>query len=212
MFWTDYVQAQERLSGTFICYDKVPVLVEEVGPEAAVIQNLAKNKRARVTLDDEKWNNFRDLPKLGWFNSVAFGAVVPVHLERRAVNTRNHGLSHQNTVISSVSPDGVQPGRGQTLRDLLSNPGYLETMNGEENYPKLSEVLMGLGAGLRGAAFSSKFCATAEENGMKWLYRHNKRIGFFSGTNSLNLFPGHGYLKEELQATPSFDLSNITEF
>jgi hypothetical protein len=85
-------------------------------------------------------------------------------------------------------------------------------MASEEAFPKLSQILMSLDETPGGVAFSSKFAVIVTEEGMKWLYRKGKRIGFFTGTESLNLFPKNGYYKEELGKCPSFDITNVKEF
>lgn len=212
MFWTDSTQAQERLAGTVVCYDKKPHYIERVDAGTASCLQLGKDKYKNIPLDDEKWNNFRDLPKLGWFNFVAGSKVHPYFIERRAVNSRSHGLNTANTVAYSLQVDGLQKERYNNLTDYLKNEGYQETMNDDAAYPKLSEVLMALDSTPAGVAFSPKFCAVVTSEGMKWLYRNNKRIGFFTGTDSLNLFPLKGFFKEELQACPTFDINNIREF
>jgi hypothetical protein len=219
MFWTDATQAQERLAGTVISYDKKPVLIENIrvdanGKDAADCFILGKNsKRTLIPLEDDKWNNFRDLPKLGWFNYVGEGnKIVPIHLERRAINTRQHGLSNNNVTSVRASLAGVERDRYFNLIDYLGSTGYLETTETDEAYPKLSQILMSLDDTPAGVAFSPRFCVIVTEEGMKWLFRKNRRIGFFTGTDSLNLFPRNGFYKEELQAVPAFDINNIREF
>lgn len=215
MFWTDTVQASERLVGTVVCYDKKPVYVNRVESRSAQILRLSPGyyiDYENIPLSDKKWNDFRDLPKLGWFNFVTRDKVVPYFIERKAVNSRNHGLTASNTNVFVLNPDGLVRDRYAALSDFLRNEGYHETMNSEESFPNLSEILMSLDETPGGVAFSSKFCVVVTSEGMKWLFRRNRRIGFFTGTDSLNLFPKNGYFKEELQSCPTFDISNVREF
>lgn len=213
MFWTDATQAQERLTNSVLCYDKKPVYIDRIDGEGALVIPLeGSSKVKKVSLEDEKWNNFRDLPKLGWMNYVHNDKVSPVFLERRAINSRSHGLTTQNTCAYLLSSDGLSKEKYGSFTEYLKNPGYHETLEDEAAYPKLSEILMALGDTPSGIAFSSKFCAIVTSEGMKWLFRKTRRIGFFTGTDSLNLFPKNGYYKEELEACPSFDINNIREF
>lgn len=223
MFWTDVNQAIERLNGTIVNYDGSPTYIEEaytskkgqVVARAEFLRDNPNEDTKVVALDDEKWNNFRDLPKLGWFNYVrpASEEIIPIFLERRAVNSRSHGLNGNNVSVWGTTNQGVEKQRyGGALRGFFRNPGYLETSQSEEEYPKLTTILMSLGSSPSGAAFSSKFSVVVTEEGMKWLYRKTKRVGFFTGTDSLNLFPKHGFLKEELERCPTFDITNIKEF
>ena len=220
MFWTDVDQANERLTGTIVSYGGVPTYIEEVRTKssgiyarAELLENNDSGTFSNISLEDKKWNKFRDLPRLGWFNCTdELGNLRPVYLERRAVNSRSHGLTNPNTQAWNISNEGILRDRGHSIRGYLRNPGYLETCKGDEEYPKLSTILMSVGEGISGAAFSSKFCVVSTEEGMKWLYRKSRRIGFFSGTDSLNLFPKQGFFKEEIEATPSFDITNIKEF
>lgn len=220
MFWTDAAQASERLTGCVVNYDGKPVYIEEVnlGEDQRTVECkallLEKGTRKRIVLSDQKWNNFRDLPRLGWFNyvSITVGTITPVFLERRAVNSRSHGLTSANTNCYNLTPRGVEREKYANFVDYMKNPGYHETSVDETAYPKLSTILMALGEEPSGVAFSPKFCVIVTEEGMKWLFRKRNRIGFFTGTDSLNLFPKNGFYKEELQSCPSFDINNIREF
>ena len=220
MFWTDANQANERLSGTVVCYDNGPTYIDGVTTErngriVAVAEKLSQPAKGRevIALDDEKWHNFRVLPKLGWFNYITnSGQISPVYAERRAVNTRSHGLNSSNTKFFTTGSNGLERDRAGHVNGYFSNLGYQETCNDDQAYPKLSEILMSLGNDPSGVAFSRKFCVLVTEEGMKWLVRKNKRIGFFTGTDSLNLFPKNGFYREELQAVPTFDINNIREF
>lgn len=219
MFWTDYNQAVERLNGCVVNYDGKPVYLDDFYPEEggkgvtcrALFLASDKSTRKRIELSDPKWNNFRDLPKLGWFNYIT-DRIQPVFLDRKAVNTRSHGLCASNVIVCNVTPRGVEKSKYDHFTEYLKNTGYHETKDSEEAFPKLSEILMALDENPGGVAFSRKFCVIVTEEGMKWLFRKDKRIGFFTGTDSLNLFPKNGFYKEELQACPAFDINNIKEF
>lgn len=222
MFWTDVTQAQERLQGTFVCYDKKPFFIERVdhrddkgGPCAVGVPSSSNGKVKVLSLSDEKWNDFRDLPVLGWFNYIPFGSdiIQPVLIERKAVNSRSHGINGNNTRLYILERDGVkQYPRSFDLMPYFSNEGYQETSVDERGYPNLSTILAALDDTPGGVAFSRKFCVVVTAEGMKWLVRRDKKIGFFTGTDSLNLFPKMGFYKEELQACSSFDINNIKEF
>jgi len=217
MFWTDAVQAAERLTGSVVNYDSKPTLIERVetgrsGPVALARRLGVDADVQSLSLDDKKWNNFRDLPRLGWFNYVGTRLVTPIYLERRAVNTRTHGICNNNTRTYQTRAEGVAATRDQDVTLLFRNAGYQETQHDESAYPPVSEILMSLDAEPSGISFSPKFCIVFTAECMKWLYRKTKRIGFFTGTDSLNLFPKMGFYKEELERCPTFDIQNVREF
>lgn len=217
MFWTDINQASERLVGSIVNWNGEPVYIESVFANTKgqpVASCITEDDTKIIELSDEGWNNFRDLPVLGWFNLVSErkNTVSPIYLERRAVRARIHGLSYNNTKIYRASDQGIENIRDTDLRYYFRNPGYKETMKDVSNYPKVSTILMALSSTPSGVSFSRNFCVIVTEEGMKWLYRKTNRIGFFTGTDSLNLFPRHGFYKEELQACPSFDITKIQEF
>lgn len=219
MFWTDTAQASERLHNSVVNYDGKPTYIEDVFTSNDNVPSchamiLPNSERKVLSLADEKWNNFRDLPRLGWFNYVSSSQkrISPVLLERRAVNSRIHGLCANNVSSYQTARNGLTKERAAYITEYVKNAGYLETMHDESAFPKLSEILMSLDNNPGGVAFSSKFCVVVTEEGMKWLYRKSKRIGLFTGADSLNLFPKNGFYKEELQGCPSFDITNVREF
>ncbi len=219
MFWTDAVQASERLTGSIVNFDGHPTLIDRIesrksGPAALSRKLGGAEDPEYISLDNEKWNNFRDLPKLGWFNYLGgSGKIHPFYVERRAVHTRIHGITSNNTRVFSCKAEGVTANsRDYNVVDLFRNTGYLETCKSDEEFPKVSEILMALDPEPSAVAFAPKFCVVVTDEGMKWLYRKTKRIGFFTGTDSLNLFPKMGYYKEELQRCPTFDIQNVREF
>lgn len=248
MFWTNNEQARERLNESFLLFEGKPCFVNtcynynEVYHEERDAEKIDKKyvvdkgplAQCRfgsgtdyvwISLGHPGWNDFRDLPELGWHNiKLKKNKFDCVFLARRSRNTRTHGLSAHNTTALSLSSlagvpvpavtpreDGRRRGTevfgapGRNISHAFFNPYY-----GKDKAP-LQDILNVLKPG-NGMAYSSKFCVFMCDNNFRWLYRNTDRIGFFSGMDTLSLSPSFGFYREEIMEDPNFTLNNIQEF
>jgi len=217
MFWTDAAQATERLLGSFVCYDKRPFcfldIFEKKEKGLTALGSFAgtQGKEEKLSLDDEKWNNFRDLPKLGWCNVIKGSKTFAMFAERKAIRTRTHGISQNNTSTYFFNGNILGRTRGWTVGSVFNNDGYLETYLDSSRFPKASNVVGNLPF-MQAVAISPVFCIFRSEEGMRWLYRKKERVGFFTGVQTVSLLPPKAFCREELLECSNFDIPNIQEF
>lgn len=228
IFWTDYVQAQERLANTVILYDNNPVYVEGCAPgdpgamdnpdiPRAQIRDLgvlkASTKSSRKILNSPKFERFRRLPNLGWCNMVANPKTGPLFLSRRPVaGSRLHGLANANTRVENFVLNGdafFLDGGGYNLMNVVYDQGFTDMHHGR--YPTLGAVLANIKEN-SGIAYSLDFCVWRDTVGIRWLFHKTNKIGIFTGVDTLNLFTKFAYLRETIMQDEAFTLNNIREF
>lgn len=213
IFWTDAVQAQERLASTVVLYGQYPFYVTGVQPMGADVIAVGTKytedggKNANIKLSDPEFHRFRKLPPLGWSNSVA--NKTGVYFERFPVRSRMHGLSHHNVRARLVATNGDIYNSDERYGQLATDPGYIETCLGK--LPELREVTQVIRPGTS-IAISSKYAVFRDITGLRWLYRETEKIGMFVGADTLMLLENKSYLREELQTDPVITTSNIREF
>lgn len=216
MFWTDYDQAQERLNNSCVLYDGAPFLVAEIrrgdNYEDGVprITGIVKNKPKTTRIDDEKFKKYRTLPRVGWINCVMDKMPRAYLIERRARTTRTHGLSNHNCTVFVVTKNGIVRSDNYNATNIFTTTFFAEAQS-SENYPALAEIIQIIEPNTS-IAYSPKFCVYRCANGVRWLYRGKTRIGYFTGVDSLSLFPKQAFFKEEIMEDPNFTLNNIQEF
>ena len=218
IFWTDTIQARERLTNTVVMYDGEPVLVLDIlsgedyddGVPRAHIQYCAKmtENPQRKRLDSPKFNKFRDLPPLGYLNSPKYGAVF---MERRATRSRLHGLCDSNVgVLYFRKETGYELYRFDGgWKYFYSSEAFVESC--QDVFPTLEEVLLNIKE-CSAIAFSRKFAVYRDELGLRWLYRNEQRIGLFPNAKSLCLISKYKFYREEIMAEPKFTLDSIQEY
>lgn len=216
-FWTDATQAQERLHNTVVLYDDIPCYVAEIVggfedgvPRAVIHMCNAWGTPARKRLDSPKFSRFRSLPQLGFMNRPESRSVYM--FERIAVRTRSHGLANNNTRINMIyqEPNHISIGRAdRNLTQLLQGEDFLRMHKGE--YPNASEILSVLDPG-SALAYSRNYVIIRDTDGLRWLYRGNRRIGFFPGVDTLNLFQKSAFYREEIMEDENFNINTIQEF
>ena len=218
IFWTDTTQARERLAGTVVLYDGLPVYVYDVEdgdnfddriPRANItFCGDTEGKRQRKRLDSPKFNKFRSLPELGWVNHPKYGAI---YLARRAARTRLHGLNSANVKgIFFYNAPEYGTITYERAWDALYNSSYF-TDACADKYPPLEAVLLNVQEG-SAVAFSRKFAVYRDTLGLRWLYREGERIGIFTNANSLNLIEKFKFYREEIMSERKFTLDNIQEY
>lgn len=218
IFWTDSDQARERLTGTVVLYDNLPVYINDIEngenfedgvPRANINFCSDKDgKRQRKRLDSPKFDKFRSLPALGWVNTPKYGAVF---LSRRATRSRLHGLSGANVVGSFFygMPEYCTGTFERAWEYLYNTEAF--TKSCADEYPTLTDILLNVQEN-SALAFSRKFAVYRDTLGLRWLYRETERIGIFTNANSLNLIEKFKYYREEIMAERKFTLDNIQEY
>lgn len=223
-FWTDHIQASERLTGTYVLLENDPIYVREVVPSTSlddlcpemVFIKSGTQGRGRVRLDDPRFSRFRKLPVLGWVNSEKLRKGVL--LERRPVRNRQHGLSDTSVVVGQLYPNR-ESGRDSyqihfnndrpRFSDIASEDGYASACNGK--YPALADVITHIREEST-IAISPIFAVHRDELGIRWLYRLSHRVALISGADSLLLLNKYKFLREELTEDPAISVQNIREF
>lgn len=220
IFWTDLTQAVERLQGSVVMYDGLPVYVHTVldGSDwddgchrATTISCGPKKEEARKKLNSPKFKRFRELPKLGWMNAK----IGAVYMDRRAATTRTHGLKNDNTQVSTfrnMDQEGnpyIRKGGDYTYTHFIYEQGYLDMQN--EKFPSLEATLDNI-VQKSSIAINLKYCVMRDARGIRWLYRNLECVGLFTGTDTLNLLSRHAYLREEIMDDRTFTIRTIREF
>lgn len=227
IFWTDHVQAQERLASTVILYDNEPVYVDGIVGANAGDDNpsipraqirpcgvaKASAKSSRKILNSPKFERFRRLPNIGWMNMVANPKVGPLFVSRRPVaGSRLHGLANPNIRVENFVINGDNfflDGGGYNLQNIMYDVGFSDMHHGR--YPTLAAVLANIKEGT-GIAYSLDFCVWRDAVGIRWLFHKTNKVGIFTGVDTLNLFTKFSYLRETIMDDPAFTLNNIREF
>ena len=220
-FWTDYVQATERIQASVILYDDIPVYVHLIEPHddgipRATISNCGEEKptQVRKQLNSPKFKRFRELPKLGWMNLENRKNTGAVYVQRLNTNTRSHGLSNANTSVSVFNFGKAKDDIGLKFGILNFNHvtpdrGFVNCHKNE--YPSLESILKNIRDG-SSIAYSRDFAIMRDHNGIKWLYRRCDRVGIFTSDDTLCLFNKTSYLREEIMEDKAFTLRYIREF
>lgn len=223
IFWTDGIQAQERLGNTIILYDGNPCYVAGItgpSPETPkipriVIRMVGVPKPVPLTknLDDPLFERFRVLPKVGWMNYVSSPITGPLFISRRPVaGSRLHGLANPNTRVESFTTSGDSfylEGGNYNIQTIMNDKGFVDMHRGE--YPSLGAILANIKEGT-GIAYNRDFCVYRDAVGIRWLFHKTNKVGIFTGVDTLNLFQKYSYLRETIMDDETFTLNNIREF
>lgn len=219
-FWTDVVQASERLISSFVLYDGKPYYVRDIenhsdGCPRAQLRCCETGEDTRKKLNSPLFKKFRELPLQGWYNSSSgYAKGKAVFIARRVVSTRTHGLSSTNVRLHTCRFDQgfVNPTYGLECRiDQLMMPdaGWGKAHRGE--YPSLEATLAKIVKGTA-VAISNKWCIARDEDGVRWLLHKQDRVGIFTGADTLMLFESYAYLREEMMADTCLTVNTIREF
>lgn len=218
-FWTDLDQAQQRLNNSVVLYDDQPVYIEEIRggyednvPRAFINPCDDQSVRKSKMLNSPKFKKFRELPKLGWMNSVN-PKVDAVYLSRRTSTTRVHGLNAENVIVQNFQKTpGVNAklaGGVYTFRNFNFDKGFCDAHNNV--FPSLEKILDKIPENAA-IAYSRLFAVVRDNDGIRWLYRGPEKVGIFTGVDTLNLLSKHAYLREEIMEDKAFTLNTIREF
>ena len=214
-FWTDYEQAVERLQGCLVLYDGVMVYIDQIEPHDDGVPRARLSyldgsaKKERKMLNSPKFKNFREMPKLGWFNHSS-PDVGALYVSRITTRHRSHGLNDTNVSIRRFAgkEHELQPGPYH-LRNIMADGGFNESH--ENIFPSVKNILKNIGE-CQSIAYSRDYCISRDALGIRWLYRKTDKVGLFTGNDTLNLAEKFSFLREEVQEDPLFTLNNIKEF
>jgi hypothetical protein len=214
-FWTDAVQAAERLEGTFVMDRDNVVYIQRIDELDAVFNDpLGKQPQERKPLASEDWSNFRKLPPLGWHN-IDYAPGRPfkrftgaVYLRRRALRTRTHGLNGNNVNVMTFfqAPGQLTVDRNIPLAQVFGDPLFKDPAK----YPRFEEAFDLLRPN-DSAALSNKFALAQDGDGLTWLYRKRQKIGLVPDNGSLLLLRSAKYYVEDVQANAHTLPVNVKE-
>lgn len=213
-FWTDDRQAAERLNKSVVLFNGRPALVHDVFGGAASVSLAPKiHKRKQIPLDDPRWEKFRALPPIGWYNEVRLNDdnsryLSALYVKRNAYRGRSHGLTADNTAYYKVGRD-LGPAQVMRVPAQLLAPSVADGVQG--SYPKFATVLSKCQRG-RAMALSRKWCLFRRDPSLLGLYRKMRHVGYFNTNNqTLYLNPHMLYLVEEIVQDPCLPIENIRE-
>lgn len=211
-FWTDDVQAQERLLESYVMKQNEIVRVTGVRDGMISYSRASDGMAGRLSMKDPAWNKFRKLPKLGWVN-VTLTAPKPVvfaaYLRRSAVRSRTHGLSTANTLVydfMAQNGDTLNKSRVINASHAFQKGAY----NEDKPFPSFEEVYPLLKP--KGSiALSSKLALYKDTKGLVTLYRKRKPVGFVTDIKTLLLFSDSTFYREDIQEDADLLPVNIKE-
>lgn len=211
-FWTDAVQAEERLRGSYVLFGNKVALIQSIsnnrGNPAASIRVYPDNKEEVVLLSDARFNRFRKALPIGWVNSSV--SKQAVFISRAPQRSRTHGMTRSNTQVFHIRKGQFSNAQDYTNYEYVAtDPQYVNAIAGE--FPPLDLVLNKIRSGTT-IAVSSKFAVHRDADGIRWLYIDTDRVGLFTGSDTLLLLSSFSYVKEQLQEAAAFTVSNIKEF
>ena len=121
-------------------------------------------------------------------------------------------MNENNVYIHDFfSPEGaLLPSRFVNATKVFKNEAYVN-QSCQGIYPPLKDVLVTLKE-KTSIAYSSKYAVFMCNEGIRWLYRNKRRIGLFTGVDTLCLFPKASCYREEIMEDPLFTLDKIQEF
>jgi len=204
MFWENLAQANQRLAGCVVNYAGHPVrFPSAIDSRTLAVTKVVDSSSLLVSLDSEDFNNFRDVPRLGFMNLP--GSLVL--LRRMPVRNQVHGLSRSNTEILEYHKTRGFIRSEYNFDRLLANYGkYFDAM-ATGNYPDLSEAYEYSNRN-QPLAITSKYAICCQDDGLKRLYRMSRPIGVVTDRNTIHLTSLTKFWQEDLQET----LGNPTVF
>lgn len=213
-FWTDAVQAAERLVRSHVMYGENVAYVENVAnaeksgqAPIATIVLYPKGERQYKELSDEAFHKFRRLPPLGWVNTKRNKSGI--FLARKPARTRTHGLCDTNVSVGSIQQGSKFQWSEQHFSQIAGDEGYTWSITG--TFPLMADVLNHIRPG-QTFAISSNYAIARDEGGVRWFYREHQRVGLFPGNDTLLLIDKFKFLREELTEDPLITISNIKDF
>lgn len=136
MFWHDLQQANQRLQGSVVLYDGKPIRFRSIESRNVEVLDIASGDYITVNLEDAKFNDFRQLPKLGFVNTPGKLYWLGRYPARSAI----HGHSRSNIQVHSFEKGQVFRSDSNFENLLISNGKYyVESVTGK--FPRWDEAL-----------------------------------------------------------------------
>lgn len=192
MFWHDLHQAHQRLNSSVVLYDKKPVRFAAIEGREVRVKDLRTGLHFNVSLEDEKFNNFRDLPKLGFVN-------VPRNLfwlTRVPARSATHGHTRNNIQVYSL--DQGQMYRSEaSFEHIITAFGkyYADSVTGI--FPTWQEAFRHVQT-TQPIAIHHEFALVRGNDGTVQFWKNKRHVGSVR-ENGIYLGPSAVYLREELQ-------------
>jgi len=214
--------------GTAVNFDGRPFMIGEVfGDQSDSFAQGLFGGSGNVTVDDyltfslsnPGWNNFQDIPSLGWFNLFDWSrrnrqtnTVAATFASRQARRSRQHGLSEENVEMRCPHASGEALTYGVLLvseqrigfTGLFHSKDFVQGL--ENNYPDFSEVFNHLKPN-QSVALSRQFCLVKTQL-CTFLFKNDTSIGIFDTERVLLLGKTYGYERESVLEDPIF--SNVS--
>lgn len=203
-FWTDLNQANQRLNSSVVMFRDTPTYIRDVGGDGAHCYLLPKQENIVIRLNDEGWNDYRNLPRLGWVNLYDRGHAV--FMERRPRRNSTHGLCNQN-VHCYQSTDNGPFVNARPFTDYIFDQGFADATAGK--FDDMREVLSYLKEGSI-VGISNNYAVGRDQIGIPYLMHRMKKIGVII-EDSIRLPDSVSYLREELMAEEAlkFELKSL---
>lgn len=181
MFWHNLEQARQRLSGSIVMYGNKPVRFSDIDDEDTRVRDIETGKVITVSLSDEAFNDFRNVPGTGYVNVPGYVAF----LRRIPVRSQTHGLCRSNVRVT-VPVEGTFRTDQMNLDTVVTNYGTFFAEACRDEYPTFSQAV-DLSSETQPIAFSKKY-AVVFVKGIRTLCRDEDSIGVVTtdGTCLLN--------------------------
>lgn len=195
MFWENLAQANQRLAGSVVNYDGSPVrFPAAIDSRSLTVTNIVDGSAMSVSLDSERFNNFRDIPKLGFMNLP--GSLILIR--RMPVRGQVHGLSRSNTEILEYHKTRGFIRSEHGFDRVLSNYGKYFSAMATGNYPNLQEAYEFSNRN-QPLAMTQKYAICCQDDGLKRLYRLHRPIGVVTDRTTVRLSTGTRFWLEDVQ-------------
>lgn len=192
MFWHDLTQAHQRLNGCVVMYDNKPIKFGSIEGREVRVKDLETGLNFVVSLEDPKFNNFRELPKLGFVN-------VPGRLywlTRVPARSVTHGHTRGNVQVFHIE-QGQMYRSDNSYEHLITYYGkyYTDSVNGR--FPNWKEALSHAQT-TQPIAIHHEFALIRGNDGGVQLWKNKRHVGSVS-EKGIYLGSATLYLREELQ-------------
>lgn len=192
MFWHDLQQANQRLNASVVMFGDKPVRFGSIEGREVRVKDLETGLNFVVNLEDKGFDNFRNLPRLGFVN-------VPGRLywlTRVPTRSATHGHT-RNNVLTFHLEQGQMYRSDVSYEHLIGHYGkyYVDSVKG--NFPNWREALTHVQK-TQPIAIHHEFALVKGNDGGTQLWKNKRHVGNVT-EKGIYLGPASLYLREELQ-------------